>query len=74
MYKNNGVYIFENDPLNITKWNEFHFDITSDLFKKLPLQDLYCLNNNINIRWEFMNDYWNYIKFNFSKCEFNKQK
>jgi hypothetical protein len=66
---NNGVYTFENEPLNITKCNEFQFDVIPEHFKKLPLQDLYCLNNNINIRGEFMNDYWNYIKFNFSKCE-----
>ena len=47
---NNGVYTFENEPLNITKCNEFQFDVIPEHFKKLPLQDLYCLNNNINIR------------------------
>ena len=66
---NKGI---ENIPLNITKCDKYTFDIIPEHFKKFPLENLYCLNANINIQGEYMSDYWNYIRFNFSKCENKK--
>ena len=66
---NKGI---ENIPLNITKCDKYTFDIIPEHFKKFPLENLYCLNANINIQGEYMSDYWNYIGFNFSKCENKK--
>jgi len=34
-------------------------------FKKLLLKNLYCLNNDENLKGEYMKDSWNYIKLNF---------
>ncbi len=64
----NGIYYFENKKLNIINCEEYNFEIIPDKFKKLPLNNLYCLNDNINLNGEYMKDNWNYIKFNFSKC------
>ncbi len=63
-----GNYDLINQPLKIIKCNEYQFNIAPGQFKKLPLQNLYCLDSNINLKGENMRD-WNYIRLNFSKCE-----
>ena len=63
-----GNYDLINQPLKIIKCNEYQFNIVPGQFKKLPLQNLYCLDSNINLKGENMRD-WNYIRLNFSKCE-----
>ncbi len=64
----NGIYYYENLPLKIIKCNEYKFEIIPEQFKKIPLDNLYCLDNDINLKGEYMKD-WNYIRLNFSKCE-----
>ena len=64
-----GIYHFENEKLKIIKCDEYEFKIIPDKFKKLPLNNLYCLDNNISLKGDYMKEYWNYIKLNFSKCE-----
>ena len=67
-FNENGSYNYEEEILKIIKCNEYEFKIIPDKFKKLPLNNLYCLNNNINLKGDFMKDNWNYIRFNFTKC------
>jgi len=64
----NGIYYNENIPLKIIKCNEYKFEIIPEQFKKLPLDNLYCLDNDLNLKGEYMKD-WNYIRLNFSKCK-----
>ena len=66
---NNGSYCSENIPIKVKKCNEYNFEIIPDKFKKLPLNNLYCLDNNINLKGGYMKSSWNYIRLNFSKCE-----
>ena len=54
-----GNYDLINQPLKIIKCNEYQFNIVPGQFKKLPLQNLYCLDSNINLKGENMRD-WNY--------------
>ena len=61
----NGIYNIINEPLNIIKCNEYNFTIIPEQFSKLPLKNLYCLNNDGNLKGEYMKDSWNYIKLNF---------
>ena len=68
-YKNNGIYDYENIPLKIIKCNEYKFEIIPENFKKLPLNNLYCIDNDINLKGEYMKEEWNYIRLNFIKCE-----
>ena len=70
----NGVYNIINEPLNIIKCNEYNFTIIPEQFRKLPLQNLYCLNNNINLKGDYMKEYWNYVNINFTKCENSTEK
>ena len=65
----NGTYQIENYPLTIIKCNEYNFNIIPELFKKLPLNNLYCLNSDFILKGDFMKDYWHYIQINFTKCE-----
>jgi len=67
----NGIYQFENIPIKVYKCNEFNFEIIPEYYKNLPLNNLYCLDNSneLNIKGDYMKEYWNYIKLNFSKCE-----
>ena len=67
-FNENGSYNYEEEILKIIKCNEYEFKIIPDKFKKLPLNNLYCLNNNINLKGDFMKDNWNFIRFNFTKC------
>ena len=64
----NGIYNYENEPLTIIKCDEYKFEIIPDKFKKLPIDNLYCLNNNISLKGDFMQESLNYIKLNFMKC------
>jgi hypothetical protein len=68
-YKNNSIYNYENIPLKIIKCNEYKFEIIPENFKKLPLNNLYCIDNDINLKGEYMKEEWNYIRLNFIKCE-----
>ena len=65
----NNTFNFKYSPLTIIKCNEYNFNIIPELFKKLPLNNLYCLNSDLNLKGDFMKDYWNYIQINFTKCE-----
>ena len=67
-FNENGSYNYEEEILKIIKCNEYEFKIIPDKFKKLPLNNLYCLNNNINLKGDFMQNNWNIIRFNFTKC------
>ncbi len=66
-----GIYQFENKPIKVYKCNEFNFEKIPDNIKKLPLNNLYCLDNSneLNIKGDYMKEDWNYIHLNFSKCE-----
>jgi len=59
---NYGIYNFENETLKLIKSN---FEIIPEKFKKLSLENLYCLNNGINLKCVYIKEYWNYIKINF---------
>ncbi len=67
-FNENGIYNYEEEILKIIKCNEYEFKLIPDKFKKLALNNLYCLNSDINLKGDFMKDNWNYIRFNFSKC------
>ena len=64
----NGVYNYENEPLKVIKCDEYKFEIIPEKFKKLPIENLYCLNNNISLKGDYMQESWNFIQFNFMKC------
>ena len=64
----NGVYNYENQPLKVIKCDEYKFEIIPEKFKKLPIENLYCLNNNISLKGDYMQESWNFIQFNFMKC------
>ena len=66
---NNGSYNYEIQKLKIIKCNQYNFQIIPEYFKNLSLNNLYCLDNDLNLKGGYMNNYWNYIKLNFSKCE-----
>ncbi len=70
----NGIYNIINEPLNIIKCNEYNFTIIPEQFSKLPLKNLYCLNNNINLKGDYMKEYWHYVNINFTKCENSTEK
>ena len=67
-FNENGSYNYKEEHLNITKCDKYEFEIIPDKFKKLPLNNLYCLDSDINLKGDFMKDNWNYIRFNFTKC------
>ena len=67
--KNDGNYNYENFPLKIMKCNEYNIQIIPENFNKLPLNNLYCIDNNLNLKGEYMKENWNFIQVNFSKCE-----
>ena len=55
--------------INLIKCSEFTFQIIPDYFKQLPLDHLYCLNDtDIEIQGQFMQPIWQFINFEFSKC------
>ena len=64
----NGVYNYENEPLKVIKCDEYKFEIIPEKFKKLPIENLYCLSNNISLKGDYMQESWNFIQFNFMKC------
>jgi hypothetical protein len=66
--KNDSLYDYITKPLKLIKCNEYKFEIIPDNFKKLPLKSLYCLDDKISLKGDYMKEYWNYINFNFSKC------
>ena len=66
---NNGSYNYEIESLKIIKCNQYNFEIIPENFKNLPLNNLYCLNDNINLKGGYMKNYWNYVRLNFSKCK-----
>jgi len=66
--KNDSSYDFIYQPLKLIKCNDYKFEIIPDNFKKLPLNNLYCLDDKITLKGDYMKEYWNYIKLNFSKC------
>jgi hypothetical protein len=52
----------------LIKCDECEFKIIADKFKKLPLYNLYCLDNNFfSLKGDCMKEHLNYIKLNFSK-------
>ena len=65
----NGIYFKENKQIKFKKCNEYNFEIIPQSFQKLPLNNLYCLDNNINLKGGYMKNSWNYVRLNFSKCE-----
>ncbi len=67
-FNGNGSYNYEEETLKIIKCDEYEFKLIPDKFKELPLNNLYCLNSDINLKGDFMKDNWNYIRFNFTKC------
>ena len=64
-----NVYYYDNEALNIIKCSEYKFEFSNENFKKLPLDNLYCIDNDLNFKGEYMSKFWNYIKLNFSKCQ-----
>ena len=64
-----NVYYYDNEALNIIKCSEYKFEFSNENFKKLPLDNLYCIDNDLNFKGEYMSQFWNYIKLNFSKCQ-----
>ena len=55
--------------INLIKCSEFTFQIIPDYFKQLPLDHLYCLNDtDMEIQGQFMQPIWQFINFEFSKC------
>ena len=55
--------------INLIKCSEFSFQIIPDYFKQLPLDHLYCLNDtDMEIQGQFMQPIWQFINFEFSKC------
>ena len=60
---------YENDSLNIIKCSEYKFELSNEIFKKLPLDNLYCIDNDLNLKGEYMSKFWNYVRLNFSKCQ-----
>ena len=69
--KSNGIYNLENIPLKITKCNEYNFELLPNYFNNITLNNLYCLENFEDkiLKGDYMKEYWNYIRLNFSKCE-----
>ena len=65
----NGIYNYEDIPLKLINCSQYNFEMIPEFFKKLPLNNLYCIDNDINLKGEFKKEYWNYIRLNFSKCE-----
>jgi len=67
--KNGSSEIYQT-PIKIIKCNEYNFNIIPEYFEKLPLNDLYCLNDEFyEIEGEYKREIYSYIKLNFSKCE-----
>ena len=64
-----NAYYYDNEALNIIKCSEYKFEFSNENFKKLPLDNLYCIDNDLNFKGEYMSQFWNYIKLNFSKCQ-----
>ena len=70
------VFLTNNDTSEIYKENidkikcsQYNFEIIPEYFKKLPLNNLYCLNKSIyQLEGEFKREVFSYIKINFSKC------
>ena len=67
--QNDGSYKSQNENLKIIKCNEINFDLILDYNQKLPLDNLFCIENNIILKGEYKDPIWNYITLNFSKCE-----
>ena len=69
LQKNGSSEIYQT-PIKIIKCNEYNFNIIPEYFEKLPLNDLYCLNDEFyEIEGEYKREIYSYIKLNFSKCE-----
>ena len=67
--KNGSSEIYQT-PIKIIKCNEYNFNIIPEYFEKLPLNDLYCLNDEFyEIEGEYKREIYSYIKLNFSRCE-----
>ena len=65
----NGTTTTSSSKINVIKCSEFKFQTIPDYFEKLPLEKLYCLNESeIEIQGQFMQPIWQYITFEFSKC------
>ncbi len=64
-----NVNYFENESLNIIRCSEYSFELSNEILKKLPLDNLYCIDNDLNLRGEYMSNFWNYVTLNFSKCQ-----
>ncbi len=67
--QNDGSYKSKNDHLQIIKCNEINFDLILDYKKELPLDNLFCIQNEIFLEGDYKQPIWNYITLNFSKCE-----
>ena len=67
--QNDGSYKSKNDNLKIIKCNEINFDLILDYYKQLPLDNLFCIQNEIFLEGDYKEPIWNYITLNFSKCE-----
>ncbi len=65
----NGFYNITKENLKIITCNNNIFQIIPENFKQLPLNNLYCIDNDIILKGEYMKEEWNYIRLNFSKCE-----
>ena len=65
----NGFYNITKENLKIITCKDNIFQIIPENFKQLPLNNLYCIDNDIILKGEYMKEEWNYIRLNFSKCE-----
>ena len=68
--KKNGSSEIYQKPIKIIKCNEYKFDIIPEYFGNLPLDNLYCLNDEFyELEGEYKREIYSYIKLNFSRCE-----
>ena len=66
---NNDTSEIYKENIDIIKCSQYNFEIIPEYFKKLPLNNLYCLNKSIyQLEGEFKREVFSYIKLNFSKC------
>ena len=64
--QNDGSYKYQNTNLNIEKCNKITISYNYD---KLPYDNLFCINDDIYLQGDYKTPIWNYVTFNFYKCE-----
>ena len=62
-------YHYNHKKLKIIKCDNYNFSLIPKNYQQLPLENLYCIDDDIILEGEYKSSIWNYITINFTKCQ-----